>query len=306
MPQPATVYLAAEGFGAQLGGGMRRRDVAPLWQRGPLFGTAESAMPFAWAQNVWFDPLWLPIASIKDGVTQLRGIQRNWAAAPHDFFRRASLIQAGLPVVGRKPHIFGAPAPESPMGGWTLWDENTVLASARTASPFPNCRITFAENTEDPPSRAYLKLWDAFTVTGRQPQAGELCLDLGSAPGGWTWVLAGLGAKVFSLDKAELAPNVARMPGVNHCPNSSAFGLEPHLAGNIDWLFCDVACYPSRLWAMIERWLDKGECRNFVCTLKFQGETDHETADVFASVPGSRLIHLSPNKHELTWVYCRR
>ena len=77
------------------------------------------------------------------------------------------------------------------------------------------------------------------------------------------------------------------------------------MAGDIDWLFCDVACYPERLWSMIERWLERGVCRNFVCTLKFQGETDFDTADTFASVPGSRLTHLSHNKHELTWLLLR-
>lgn len=300
-----TAYLAPEGFETQLAEELRRRGVATLWRRGRLFGAAESAMPLAWAQNIWFNPVFLPISSIGDGVKTLRSLQRNWHCAPHDFFRRAALIQEGLPVVGRKPFAFGAPAPESPMGGWTLWEENVILAATDTASPFPGGEVVFAENTVDPPSRAYLKLWDVFTLLGKRPSPGELCLDLGSAPGGWTWVLATLGARVFSLDKAELAPNVARMPGVNHCPNSSAFGLEPQLAGKVDWLFCDVACYPARLWTMVERWLEKGECGNFVCTLKFQGETDHETAERFAAVPGSRLTHLAHNKHELTWTRFR-
>jgi 23S rRNA (cytidine2498-2'-O)-methyltransferase len=39
-----------------------------------------------------------------------------------------------------------------------------------------------------------------------------------------------------------------------------------------------------------------------VCTLKFQGPTDHETARRFAAIPGSRLMHLHHNKHELTWI----
>ena len=42
--------------------------------------------------------------------------------------------------------------------------------------------------------------------------------------------------------------------------------------------------------------------RNFVCTIKFQGETDHGAAAAFAAIPGSRLLHLHHNKHELTWM----
>jgi 23S rRNA (cytidine2498-2'-O)-methyltransferase len=43
----------------------------------------------------------------------------------------------------------------------------------------------------------------------------------------------------------------------------------------------------------------------FLCTLKFQGETDHATARAFAAIPGSQLLHLSCNKHELTWALVR-
>ena len=305
MHETRTVYVAATGYEAQLAEELRRLRLPLLWQRGPLFGTASAAALPAWARVVWYEPVFFPVSSIKDAAGKLRQIQRNWSCAPHGFFRRAALIQDALPVVGRSPFVFGSPVPELPMGGWTLWDESTVLASASTSSPFPGGEVSFTENTVDPPSRAYLKLWEAFTVTGQKPLPGELCLDLGSSPGGWTWVLASLGARVFSVDKAELAPSVAAMPGVDHCAKSSAFGLEPQIAGDIDWLFCDVACYPSRLWGMVERWLEKGACRNFVCTLKFQGETDFDTAERFASVPGSRLMHLSHNKHELTWVLLR-
>ncbi len=302
MRETKTVCVAAKGYEAQLAEEMRCMDCNCLWQRDRLFGVSSKMVRPAWAQVVWTAPQFLPVTSIKDAASKLRAIQRNWSCVPYGSFRRAALIQEALPFIGRKPFVFGSPLPQLPMGGWTLWDETTVLASAATSSPFPNDEIFFQENTADPPSRAYLKLWDAFTVMGRRPVVGELCLDLGSAPGGWTWVLASLGARVFSVDKAELTRNVAQMSGVDHCAKSSAFGLEPQVAGDIDWLFCDVACYPERLWRMVSRWLERGRCRNFVCSLKFQGETDFDTIAAFASVPGSRLTHLSHNKHELTWI----
>ena len=52
----------------------------------------------------------------------------------------------------------------------------------------------------------------------------------------------------------------------------------------------------------MQEWLAAGACRNVVCTLKFQAQTDHETARAFAAIPGGRLLHLSCNKHELTFV----
>ena len=194
MDMTRTVYLAAQGYEAQLAEELLRARLPLLWQRDSLFGTASSAVPLAWAQNIWFNPVFIPIVSIGDGAAKLRSLQRNWACMPHNFFRRSALIQAKLPPVGEKPFLFGSSPPESPMGGWTLWDKDTLLASTDTASAFPGGRIYFVENTKEPPNRAYLKLWEVFTLTGRRPVPGELCLDLGSAPGGWTWVLASLGA----------------------------------------------------------------------------------------------------------------
>ncbi len=206
-----------------------------------------------------------------------------------------------LPKVSARPLPFGAPAPAAPLGSWTLIDPGTVLAAPRCTSPFPNGEAAFVEDRAAPPSRAYLKLWELFTVIGVRPGPGELCLDLGASPGGWSWVLHGLGARVISLDKAPLDPRVAALPGLVH-RRESAFALDPQSLGKVDWLFSDVVCYPARLLALVEKWLAAGTCRRFVCTLKFQGSTDHETARRFAAIPGSRLLHLHHNKHELTWI----
>jgi 23S rRNA (cytidine2498-2'-O)-methyltransferase len=114
-------------------------------------------------------------------------------------------------------------------------------------------------------------------------------------------VLQSLGARVISVDKAPLAPEIATLPRVAF-RRTSAFALAPADVGPVDWLFSDVACYPTRLLALVERWLESGLARNLVCTLKFQGATDHPTARRFAAIPGSRLMHLHHNKHELTWM----
>ncbi|MGH7093797.1 MAG: SAM-dependent methyltransferase, partial [Stellaceae bacterium] len=159
----------------------------------------------------------------------------------------------------------------------------------------------FVEDRLGPPSRAYLKLWEALTLIGHRPQPGETCVDLGAAPGGWSWALQHMGAHVIAIDKAPLAPDIAALPGVEQ-RHDSAFALDPAALGPVDWVFSDLVCYPARLLALIERWLAAGTCRRFVCTVKFQGATDHAAAARFAAIPGARLMHLFHNKHELTWV----
>ena len=296
--EAVTGYLAPEGFvdelRYELGSAVREVHGRLLLAKGP-------PRPAVWVANLWHAPQRFPIASIGDAVRRLRAIQRNWWPYAHGHHRRSALIAEQLPKVSAKPLVFGGPAPSAPLGSWTLLDANTLMAAPHCSSPFPNGEVGFIEDRAAPPSRAYLKLWELFTLIGESPQPGETCLDLGASPGGWSWVLQGLGARVISVDKAPLDPRIAALPNVE-LRRQSAFALEPHAVDGIDWLFSDVVCYPRRLLALIERWLAAGTCRRFVCSIKFQGQTDHEAARRFAAIPGSRLMHLHNNKHELTWI----
>ncbi len=292
-----TAYLAAEGYVDELA-----HELGAVEQvHGRLLIASGPPRPAAWAANVWLDPQRLAIASISDAAAKLRAIQRNWVVYAPVLHRRATLIQEQLPTVSARPLPFGTPPPAAPLGSWTLLDAGTVLAAAQCTSPFPHGEVQFVEDRTGPPSRAYLKLWEALTVIGQHPQPGEVCLDLGSAPGGWSWALAQMGARVISVDKAALMPEIANLPAIEY-RRESAFALDPHEVGPVDWLFSDIVCYPARLLALVERWLAAGNCRRFVCTIKFQGATDHAIAARFAAIPGSELRHLYHNKHELTWI----
>jgi len=298
-PEPTgwTGYLAADGFVAEL-----KTELGTIMaEHGRLLFADGPPRPAAWAQNVWYDPVRISIQSIGEGARALRDIQRNWALLAVGHHRRAGLIEAKLPPVKPKPLVFPDPVPTAPLGSWTLTDPNTILASARCSSPFRHGEVVFAEDRETPPNRAYLKLWDAFTRLGVRPQPGERCLDLGASPGGWSWVLHETGARVLAVDKAPLDPRIAALPRLEY-RQDSAFALAPEAIEPVDWLCSDVVCYPTRLLALVRRWLESGRARRFVCTLKFQGETDHATTREFAAIPGSQLMHLFHNKHELTWV----
>jgi 23S rRNA (cytidine2498-2'-O)-methyltransferase len=199
----------------------------------------------------------------------------------------------------------------APVGAWTLLDANTMIASARCSSPFPNGVIEFAQDKEGPPSRAYLKLWEALVRMRHWPGQGDRCLDAGASPGGWTWALTQLGARVTAVDRSPLEHSIADLPGVEFIRHN-VFNIKPEDIGPIDWLFCDAACYPPKLYQWIEKWLASSLCGNFVCTIKMQGTTgmdnngiDFDTPRRFAAIPGSEVVHLHHNKHELTWMLRR-
>jgi hypothetical protein len=218
----------------------------------------------------------LPKAIVEDAIAEAEGRYDEAAA-------------------GRSPDEFMKVAP---LGAWTLLDDHTLLAAPRTASPFADGEVHFQE-TKLPPSRAYLKLWELFTRTGRMPRVGERCLEIGASPGSWTWVLQKMGAEVIAVDRAPLGPQIAALPGISFL-KKDAFSLSPNDFADIDWVFSDVVCYPAKLLEWIQPWLSTGA--NLVCTIKFQGNADYGIIREFEAIAGSSLIHLFHNKHELTWV----
>jgi len=307
-----------------------------------------------WHQNALLRPFVAEFASIKEAADILRGIQRNWAHYPVAAFRRAELIRERLPYVNDKPKAFPWRVPTAPMGMWSLLDERTLFASPATSSPFPAGKPNFLEDHENPPSRAYLKMYEALTwadwlfrksderlkagecATGTKsptaapkasetppsgqgspihanlepgadrpdtilPGPGSRCVDAGACPGGWTWVLDLLGANVTAIDRSELAPGLMAKPNIRFMKHD-AFTLKPEDFGPTDWVCSDVICYPPRLLEWVEKWLQSGLCANFICTIKMQGAADHETTKRFAEIPGSSIVHLGANKHELTWI----
>lgn len=296
-----SAYLAAEGFEAPLTEELALAGVTISDWVGRLALSPDPPVAAAWSLDTWLTPHEIAVPSIKAGADALRAIQRNWACHSAHHHRRSALIAARLPPVRAKPLVFPAAAPGAHLGAWTLLTPDRMLASPTKSSPFVDGACQFQEDRAGPPSRAYLKLWEALCRLGHWPAPGDTCLDLGASPGGWTWVLAGLGARVMAVDKAPLDPAIAAMPGVTE-RRDSAFALPPE---PVDWLCSDVIAYPDRLLALVRRWIAADAARHILCTIKFQGRTDHDAARAFATIPGGRVFHLFHNKHELTFAWSR-
>ena len=252
------------------------------------------------AQVTWIGCQTIKIQSIGDGIKKLRALGKNWALFTIGNHRRAQLIQDGLYKIKQEPVEFLSEEPKHTMGGWTLFDKDTIICSIQTTSRYPLGKIEFIENKTTPPSRAYLKLWEFFTVHARPPHKNTTVIDLGASPGGWTWVLAQLNLNVISVDKAPLEPKIAQAKNVTFL-QESAFGLNPKQMQEAGWFFSDIICYPERLLELIKKWMQEGSVENFVCTIKFQGEADFTIIDEFLKIPGSKMVHLYHNKHEVMW-----
>ncbi len=156
-----------------------------------------------------------------------------------------------------------------------------------------------------PPSRAYLKLYESLTRTGKIPQPDDFCIDAGGSPGGWTWVIQKLGARVLSIDRSPLDPKIASLTNVEY-HKADVFSIRPSDYDKVDWLFSDVICFPEKLFDWISLWFESGKCKNFICTIKFQGSPDYSFAKKFLEIEGSQVVHLYNNKHELTFMHIHK
>jgi 23S rRNA (cytidine2498-2'-O)-methyltransferase len=119
------------------------------------------------------------------------------------------------------------------------------------------------------PSRSYLKVEEAYIVLGREPQADETVVDLGAAPGGWSFSAAKRGAKVIAVDNGPLKGGALNHPLIEH-RLEDAFKFTPPEGQVFDWLFCDLVEEPHHvLQNIVTPWLERGWCRRFVINLKF-------------------------------------
>lgn len=123
---------------------------------------------------------------------------------------------------------------------------------------------------EAAPSRSYLKVEEAYIVLGQEPAAAQTVVDLGAAPGGWSYSAAKRGAKVIAIDNGPLKGGALNHPSIEH-RMEDAFGFRPSAdQSTYDWLFCDMVEDPHHVIRNIAGpWLSNGWCRRFVINLKF-------------------------------------
>jgi 23S rRNA (cytidine2498-2'-O)-methyltransferase len=115
------------------------------------------------------------------------------------------------------------------------------------------------------PSRAAMKLEEALDGLPFEPARGDVCVDLGAAPGGWTQRLVSRGAKVIAVDPAKLMPELASNPRVRHV-QESAFAFAPEEPA--DWLFCDMAWRPLEVAQLLAKWGRRGWASHLVANIK--------------------------------------
>ena len=204
-----------------------------------------------------FSVLYLEVPDTNDGKT-LSGFTKRFQPLLEEALRETSRLidDPSLPRL----HIFFP---------------NEQRAFIATSNPDNSNRalngIHRVSMVSDAPSRSYLKLAEAFEVfLDKKEQALWLkphmtAVDLGAAPGGWTWQLVQRGLKVTAVDNGPLKGAAASHPNIQHL-RQDGFKYQPQRA--VDWLVCDMIEQPQRVATLISEWFIAGKTMHAIFNLK--------------------------------------
>lgn len=208
------------------------------------------------ARGERFNEVWVE-APDSDSGKALAAFCKSFGSALAQALKRARLLDASAP---RRLHAF------FPQSG------NAILAAAEpdASAPWPQGipRLKFPNSA---PSRSTLKLDEAFLVLltagerERWLKPGMHAVDLGAAPGGWTWQLVRRSMRVIAVDNGPMAPALLDSGLVAH-RREDGFRFRP--VKPVDWLVCDMVEQPRRVAELIARWLGEGWCRRAMFNLK--------------------------------------
>ncbi|GAB3373872.1 23S rRNA (cytidine(2498)-2'-O)-methyltransferase RlmM [Azotobacter armeniacus] len=151
------------------------------------------------------------------------------------------------------------------------------LAEAGNSAAWP-MGIPRLKFPREAPSRSTLKLeeaWHQFIpreAWDLRLAPGMTAVDLGAAPGGWSWQLVNRHIRVTAVDNGPMAQSLMDSGLVEHI-RADGFVFRPRRP--VDWMVCDIVEKPARTAALIETWLGEGFCREAVVNLKLPMKQRH-------------------------------
>lgn len=153
------------------------------------------------------------------------------------------------------------------------------FSEGEEGSPLVN-GILHLKMPREAPSRSTLKLEEALLTfldereRERWLRPGLSAVDLGAAPGGWTWQLTRRGLKVTAVDNGPMQAELMAGGLVLH-KREDGFRFRPQRT--VDWLLCDMVEQPQRIAALAADWLARGDCQRTIFNLKLPMKRRHES-----------------------------
>ncbi|MCS6838584.1 MAG: hypothetical protein NZ480_07020 [Bdellovibrionaceae bacterium] len=262
----------------------------------------EKRMP-VWASAICLNAHTFQFHSIKEAQRFLSPKAKYFDYLPTYYIRRGHLIFSGLRMIPAKKWHFQTHTLVGPLAFFTLLSagEGIIFPDVHPVLPLTYSPI---KEFKEPPSRAYLKLSEVFLRKKTWPQSFHKVLELGSSPGGWTWLLSQLGCSIECIDKGTMSSEILNNKNVTWHKTSAFSWVKKHSVVGFDWLFSDMACSPEKLLDLIEWTVQQNPQIRIVATIKLNRHLGNwnQLIEQFLRVPNAEIIHLYHNKHELTFL----
>ena len=104
--------------------------------------------------------------------------------------------------------------------------------------------VPLFDTTTETYSRAYFKLKEALLWSGISIKPGDVCAEIGSAPGGASQLLLEMGANVIGIDPAEMEQEILDHENFTFIRRRSSEVKKRDLS-NVKWLTADVNAAPQ-------------------------------------------------------------
>ena len=235
----------------------------------PVADRVGALLPSIAALGTPFGAVWLETADTNE-AKELAAFCRKFAAPMSVALTKASLLRADDARLPRL-HLFFAGSTTVCLG----------VSDPDNSSPWtmgvPRLRLP-----PHAPSRSTQKLAEALHLWLRPDEdkrllhEGTTAVDLGAAPGGWTWQLVRRGVHVTAVDNGPLDARLLES-GLVEQVRADGFRFSPPRP--VQWMVCDMVEQPIRVAELVANWLADGWCEHSIFNLKLPMKKRYEEVE---------------------------
>lgn len=235
--------------------------------------------------NWTFSDIFLETPDTNDGKS-LSGLFKKMSGHLERAIETAHLIDKSSPY---RVHLFF-------LSGTQVWVGRTLIEYSNPwLMGIPRLKLP-----PNAPSRACMKLEEALSTLltaddqKRLLKPGMKVVDLGAAPGGWTWQMVRRNMFVTAVDNGPMNKELMATGQVEHA-RADGFKFKPRK--KVNWFLCDIVDKPSRVAQLVAEWVKNGYSDNYIFNLKLPmkkrvDEIEKCKEKIIAAVPKNRKYKL--------------
>ncbi len=238
-------------------------DAVDFEKGGRVQALLEAARSLPLAEDIWLE------TADTNEAKALAGLIKKIEKPLREGWKKSGLIRKK--AVGVRHHVFFMEGDQAYLG--------VSYASCRSEFPLGIRRLRFPAKG---PSRSTLKLEEALLqfvpqkTRERDLHEGMHAVDLGAAPGGWTYQFVVRGIHTYAVDNGPMQKELMNTGLVSHM-TEDGFKFKPPV--KVDWLVCDMVERPILVAELMAKWLSESWTQRAIFNLKLPMKKRYQEVD---------------------------